>query len=250
MTGIKTLAVAGLLLAMMFSPSLSYPSFEGESGAMMKLEGIYCVINLVHAYISQVFLILKVILMSKEHRKINLPLLNVSANAGVYSMVAFHNVTKNMCIDHISRCIVSICFPFLDICADSIYVIAFTTHHTGARTTDNPFLSLTLTNGAEREERFYNNAGNGAKEYYWGIGDLWEFPISDFGFSGSTCVTYDSVSRVAIRAGGSDNWSVNIVITVLDIDGVSQPLTLDFPRPNRWIDTDVSSQREFVLTKV
>ena len=48
MTGIKTLAVAGLLLAMMFSPSLSYPSMEGESGAMMKLEGIYCVINLVH----------------------------------------------------------------------------------------------------------------------------------------------------------------------------------------------------------
>ena len=33
MTGIKTLAVAGLLLAMMFSPSLSYPSFEGEEAS-------------------------------------------------------------------------------------------------------------------------------------------------------------------------------------------------------------------------
>ena len=148
-----------------------------------------------------------------------------------------------MCNDHIS-CIVSTCFPFLDICADQIYFMAFTSHAVDARTTHFPYIALSLTNGVEGVVRLFDQPG---KDFYAGAGDLWRIPISDFGFSGSTCVTYDSVSQVAIRAGGNDGWKPSILVTVLDIDGVSQPLTSDL-FTDRWIDTP--SQYEFVLTKV
>ena len=137
--------------------------------------------------------------------------------------------------------------PFLDICADSIFLIAFTTHELYARTVDFPFLSLTLTNGAQRELRLRDNPGD---EFHADDGDMWQIQISDFGFSGSTCVTYDSINRVTIRAGGNDGWQIDSIMTVLDTDGVYKALTLDF-RVRQWIDGDDKvSYLSFDLTKV
>ena len=139
------------------------------------------------------------------------------------------------------------CLPFLDICADNIYVIAFTTHAQHASTVNFPFIRLTLTNGAFRDLRLFDAPG---AEFQHGVGDMWQLPISDFGFSGSTCVTYDSISQVTIREGGNDGWQIDSIMTVLDTDGVYQALTLNF-RVNRWVDgDDLSFYRSFDLTKV
>ena len=136
--------------------------------------------------------------------------------------------------------------PFPDICADSIFLIAFTTHAQYASTVDFPFIRLTLSNGQQRELRLFNAPGD---EFQPDDGDMYQWSISEFGFSGSTCVTYDSISQVTIREGGNDGWQIDSIMTVLDTDGVYRALTLDF-RVNRWIDgDDLSFYRSFDLTK-
>ena len=137
--------------------------------------------------------------------------------------------------------------PFLDICADSIFLIAFTTHELYASTVDFPFIQLTLNNNEQRELRLRNNPGD---EFQPDDGDMWQIQISDFGFRRSTCVTYDSVNLVTIISGGNDGWQIDSIMTVLETDGEYQPLTLNF-RVRRWIDgDDNAAYRFFDLTKV
>ena len=95
--------------------------------------------------------------------------------------------------------------------------------------------------------RLRDNPGD---EFIHGEGDYWSIRVSDYGFRGSTCVTYDSISEVAIKEGGNDGWNIGSIMTMLDTDGVYRPLTANFG-VNRWIDGNGEAyQREYVLTKV
>ena len=81
MTGIKTLAVAGLLLAMMFSPSLSYP-FESQGGVMMRPEGNldYTTSCMLYHVIGSDNTVYKTLQVFQEFKMKSLLLLKVSTN--------------------------------------------------------------------------------------------------------------------------------------------------------------------------
>ena len=84
-------------------------------------------------------------------------------------------------------------------------------------------------------------------DYESNKGDLWDISLSSFGFS-DDCMTINEIQRVSIVARGSDGWNIGSIVTLVrDSINNIQVLSQDFS-VNRWIDSDVTSQRQLDLT--
>ena len=91
----------------------------------------------------------------------------------------------------------------------------------------------------------YDRPGDDAFEHK---GDLWTFPMANFGIPDS-CINIREIRRVSIIEAGNDDWHIDSIVTIVkDSFGGYQLLTRDFGA-NRWVDgNSLTSRRRFELT--
>ena len=126
----------------------------------------------------------------------------------------------------------------------NLQVIAITAATQNSRTTDPPFLEMTV--GSEvKSLQLQMMSGN---EFQRGKGDVWNFDMAEFGFSQS-CIEVGDVDGLALVEGGTDGWKIASVVTlVTDDDGQVSLLSSD-TGADRWIDGNGGEERRrFDLT--
>ena len=116
-----------------------------------------------------------------------------------------------------------------------LFVMAFTSGYSSAGTNDSPYISIHLRNGDEAERRLYDRPGDDMAR---NKGDLWSFPISNFNFRRTHCVSKRDISHVIIREGGNDGWNIESIVTVLEYPRYRYDVVSADFNVNRWIDGD------------
>ena len=124
----------------------------------------------------------------------------------------------------------------LDACLRKLYVMAFTSGLTHARTRDYHKIELHY-NESVHTMTLYDKPGS---QFSLNKGDLWDFNLPG-------CITLHEITGVSVVANGDDGWHIESIVTLVqDIDNRIQLLTRDFS-VNRWIDMNEDEQ-EFKLT--
>ena len=128
----------------------------------------------------------------------------------------------------------------------TLYVLAFTSGIARADSDSTHRIQL-ISHGVARDIPQYNRPGDDMQN---NKGDLWVYPLTEFGFS-TNCMQFTDIQGAAILAGGNDGWNIESIATIVG-DGKNRYglLTADF-NVNRWIDGDESSsQKHFTLTRL